>query len=97
MLGNLLQEFYRIDEVGEIRQCGLIAGIELVANPKTRAPFPWEARTGHRVAVEARKRGALLRPLGDTIVLMPPLAISERDLARLVAITLESVRDVLTK
>ena len=95
--GNLLQEFYRIDQVGEIRQCGLIAGIELVADPKTRAPFPWEARTGHRVALEARKRGALLRPLGDTIVLMPPLAITERDLARLIDITLESVRHVLTK
>ncbi|HEX7899364.1 MAG TPA: adenosylmethionine--8-amino-7-oxononanoate transaminase [Planctomycetota bacterium] len=94
--GNLLQEFYRIERVGEIRQCGLIAGIELVADPKTRAPFPWEARTGHRVALEARKRGALLRPLGDTLVLMPPLAISERDLSRLVDIALESVRAVLT-
>jgi adenosylmethionine-8-amino-7-oxononanoate aminotransferase len=93
--GNLLQEFYRIERVGEVRQRGLIAGIELVADPKTRAPFPWEERRGHRAALAARKRGVLLRPLGDTIVLMPPLAIKEKDLETLVDVALEAVKEVV--
>ena len=46
---------------------------------------------GHRVTLEARRRGAIIRPLGDVVVLMPPLAISEDDLRRLVAITAEAI------
>ncbi len=48
-------------------------------------------RLGHRVTLEARERGAIIRPLGDTIVLMPPLSISKGDLRRLVEITTESI------
>jgi adenosylmethionine-8-amino-7-oxononanoate aminotransferase len=48
---------------------------------------------GHRVTLAARERGAIIRPLGDTVVLMPPLAISKADLARLVEITAQSIRD----
>ncbi len=92
--GNLLQEFYRLDHVGDLRVCGLIAGIELVADAEKKTPYPWEDRIGHRVILEARKRGAILRPLGDTIVLMPPLSITERELIKLVDITLESVKAV---
>ena len=49
-------------------------------------------RMGHRVTLAARERGAIVRPLGDTVVLMPPLAISKADLRRLVAIIAESIR-----
>jgi adenosylmethionine-8-amino-7-oxononanoate aminotransferase len=91
-LGNLLQDFYLIEQVGDIRTCGLVAGIELVADPKTKAPYPVEQRMGHRVALEARKRGALLRTLGDTVVLMPPLSITDRELKLLVDISVDSVR-----
>jgi adenosylmethionine-8-amino-7-oxononanoate aminotransferase len=90
--GNLLQDFYMIDQVGDIRICGLIAGIELVKNPETKEPYPSELRLGHRVTLEARKRGVIVRPLGDTLVLMPPLVISERDLERLVEAVVESTR-----
>ena len=48
-------------------------------------------RLGHRVTLEARERGAIIRPLGDVVVLMPPLSISEGDLRRLVEITAESI------
>ena len=48
-------------------------------------------RMGHRVTLEARERGAIVRPLGDTVVLMPPLSISEEELRRLVEITAESI------
>ena len=49
-------------------------------------------RLGHRVTLEARKRGAIVRPLGDVVVLMPPLSISENDLRQLVQITAGSIQ-----
>jgi adenosylmethionine---8-amino-7-oxononanoate aminotransferase len=95
LMGNLLQEFYTIDQVGDIRTCGLMAGIELVKNPETKEPFPFDLRMGHRVTLEARKRGAIIRPLGDVLVLMPPLAITEKELESLVAAMAESTRVAL--
>ena len=50
-------------------------------------------RLGHRVTLAARERGAIIRPLGDTVVLMPPLSISKAELARLVEITADSIVD----
>ncbi len=70
--------------VREVRRCGFMVGIELEEHP-----LPM--RIGHRVALEARRRGAIIRPLGDVVVLMPPLSISREDLTRLVAITGEAV------
>jgi adenosylmethionine-8-amino-7-oxononanoate aminotransferase len=95
LLGNLLQDFYSIDQVGDIRTCGLIAGIELVKDPATREPYPLDLRLGHRVTLEARRRGVLVRPLGDTLVLMPPLAITEKELEKLVGAVAESTRAAL--
>jgi adenosylmethionine-8-amino-7-oxononanoate aminotransferase len=92
LMGNLLQDFYTIDQVGDIRTCGLIAGIELVKDPETKEPYPSELRLGHRVTLEARKRGVIVRPLGDTLVLMPPLVITDRELHRLVDAVVESTR-----
>jgi adenosylmethionine---8-amino-7-oxononanoate aminotransferase len=85
LMGNLLQDFYAIDEVGDIRTCGLIAGMELVKNPATKEPFPADLRMGHRVTLEARRRGVIVRPLGDILVLMPPLSIAEAELETLVS------------
>jgi adenosylmethionine-8-amino-7-oxononanoate aminotransferase len=56
--------------------------------------FPVEARAGHQVTLAARRRGAIIRPLGDTVVLMPPLAISADELRRLIDITGESIAEV---
>jgi adenosylmethionine-8-amino-7-oxononanoate aminotransferase len=95
LMGNLLQEFYTIDQVGDIRTCGLIAGIELVKNPETKEPYPFELRLGHRVTLEARRRGVIVRPLGDTLVLMPPLAITEKELETLIAAMAEATRAAL--
>jgi adenosylmethionine-8-amino-7-oxononanoate aminotransferase len=91
LFSNLLQDLYSVGQVGDIRVCGLIAGIEIVADAETKAPYPFEQRMGHRVALEARKRGAILRPLGDTLVLMPPLSITEAELGKLVHITVEAL------
>jgi len=71
-----LERIARLPGVGDVRQRGLIAGIELVRDKATKEPFPWEEKRGIRVCQYARTEGVLLRPLGNVIVIMPPLAIS---------------------
>jgi adenosylmethionine-8-amino-7-oxononanoate aminotransferase len=78
--------------VGDVRQRGFMVGIELVADKQTREPFPVARRTGHRVILEARKLGAILRPLGDVLVLMPPLCITTDELETLCRITSEAIQ-----
>ncbi len=90
-----LEKFIGHTHVGDVRQRGLMAGIELVEDRTTRERFDLSLRLGHRVILEARKRGAILRPLGDVIVLMPPLAMSGSELARLLEITGESIAAAL--
>ena len=81
--------------VGEIRQCGFIAGIELMADPSQGKAFPWEAQTGARVCVAAREHGLLTRPVGDTLVLMPPYCITDAELERAVEALRRGVATVL--
>lgn len=78
-----LEQFKDLPHVGDIRQLGLMAGIELVEDKASKQPYPYEKRVGHRVSMEARKHGVIIRPLGDVIVLMPPLSILEEELDRL--------------
>jgi adenosylmethionine---8-amino-7-oxononanoate aminotransferase len=87
LFGELLDELVApLPTVAEVRRRGFMTGIEL-------APFAVEARMGHQVTLAARRRGAIVRPLGDVIVLMPPLSISEDDLTRLVGITAAAIAD----
>jgi adenosylmethionine-8-amino-7-oxononanoate aminotransferase len=87
LLGELLEEFVApLPAVAEIRRRGFMVGIEL-------GGFPAHARMGHEVTLAARRRGAVIRPLGDVVVLMPPLAISEQELRHLVAVTAASVAE----
>ena len=71
--------------VGDIRQAGLMAGIELVADRATKASYPPGDRTGYRICLSLLDRGIFLRPLGDVIVLMPPLSSTEAELHHLAA------------
>lgn len=66
-----------LKHIGDIRQVGLMCGIELVQDKETGKPFPWESRMGYHSTLEMRKRGMLTRPLGDVIVFMPPLASTD--------------------
>jgi adenosylmethionine-8-amino-7-oxononanoate aminotransferase len=75
-LKERLSALGQLEHVGDIRQEGMIGGIELVADKETREPYPWEERLGVRVCREARKHGLFLRPLGNVIVVFPPLSIS---------------------
>ncbi len=87
-----LQGFYGLSHVGDVRQKGCMVGIELVADKKRKRPYRPEEKVGQRVVVEARKRGVIVRPLGDVIVLMPPLAIEDEVLEELLSVTYESIR-----
>ena len=82
----LAQRVATLPSVAEVRQRGMMVGIELAANSS-------QDRLGHRVTLAARERGAVIRPLGDVVVLMPPLAISEHDLVRLVTITASAITE----
>jgi adenosylmethionine---8-amino-7-oxononanoate aminotransferase len=85
LLGDLLADVAAMPEVAEVRGRGFMVGIDLGEHDAA-------LRLGHRVVLEARERGAIIRPLGETIVLMPPLTISKADLERLVEITAASIR-----
>jgi adenosylmethionine---8-amino-7-oxononanoate aminotransferase len=90
-LTRLLQPLRKLPHVGEIRQQGFMAGIELVTNRTDRTPYTYESRIGYRIAQEARRRGLLLRPLGHIIVLMPPLSTDLKTLTRMVDIVSRSI------
>jgi adenosylmethionine-8-amino-7-oxononanoate aminotransferase len=90
-LGMQLRNMSRHPHIGDIRQRGYLVGIELVKDKATKEPFPLARRTGHRVILAARKLGAILRPLGDVIVLMPPLCIKPAELEELCRITYEAI------
>jgi adenosylmethionine-8-amino-7-oxononanoate aminotransferase len=93
-LRELLEPLRDWPHVGDIRQQGFMVGIELVQDRVTKTPYPLTDRLGHQVAQEARKRGLLLRPLGNVIVLMPPLSITLPELKRLVRVVSASIRTV---
>jgi adenosylmethionine---8-amino-7-oxononanoate aminotransferase len=84
LVTRMLESVADLPAVGEVRQVGLMVGIEIEG-------FELSDRIGHQVALEARRRGAIVRPLGDVVILMPPLSMSEQDLRRLVAVTAESI------
>lgn len=71
--------------IGAVRQCGLIAGIDLMENAAGARPFPWQKQTGARVCLAARAAGLLTRPIRDTLVLLPPLCITEEELKQAVS------------
>jgi len=91
-LRDKLKAFWGLSHVGDIRQAGFMVGIELVEDRKTKEPYPLEKKMGIRVIEEARKRKTILRPLGNVIVLMPPLAIPNPVLGELIDCTYESIR-----
>jgi adenosylmethionine-8-amino-7-oxononanoate transaminase len=93
-LKERLRRFSNLTHVGDIRQAGFMVGIELVRDRTVKEPYPLETKTGIRVTQEARKRGVILRPLGNVIVLMPPLAISLKELDKLIDCVHDSIREV---
>jgi adenosylmethionine-8-amino-7-oxononanoate aminotransferase len=91
---RLSAEFLPLEHVSDVRQWGFMVGIELVEDKAGRGSYPPEHRIGHKVILEARKRNVVIRPLGDVIVLMPPLTIAENELELLLDVTYDSIRAV---
>jgi adenosylmethionine-8-amino-7-oxononanoate transaminase len=94
LLTQQLDRFRLLPLVGDIRQCGFMVGIELVQDKQTRAPFPAKEKVGVRVIKEAHRRGVILRPLSDIVVIMPPLSITEEELQLLLDVTYDSINTV---
>ena len=92
ILERELSLFKKHPHVGDIRQIGLMAGIELVRDKQTKESYPLSERLGFRVAMEVKNRGMLIRPLGNVIVLMPPLSVDSRTLRRMVRILSDSIQ-----
>jgi len=94
ILKNSLDRFKELTHVGEVRQKGFMVGIELIKSRKTKRPYAPGDKIGQKVIWKARKRSVIIRPLGDIIVLMPPLAIDRPTLEELVDVTYESIKAV---
>jgi adenosylmethionine-8-amino-7-oxononanoate aminotransferase len=82
-LAEHLKRIGKHPQVGDVRQRGLMAGIELVRDRATKEPYPWAEKRGVRVCQHALTEGVWLRPLGNVVVIMPPLAISLAELDRI--------------
>lgn len=81
--------------VGDVRQCGLMCGIEIVKDKSTKESFAPERRIGAELCLSMRPTGVMLRPLGDCVVVMPPIAIGLELLEKLLGIVYRSVKDEL--
>jgi lysine---8-amino-7-oxononanoate aminotransferase len=96
-IANRLQEFRQLRHVGDIRQKGFMIGLELVVDRNTKKPYEWSDRIGVRVSRRARELGMLIRPLGNVVVFMPPLASTVEELDSMFDILFQSIKEVTEK
>ncbi len=89
-----LKDFKLLNIVGDVRNIGLMAGIELVKDGNTKETFAQKERIGHKVILKARDMGVIIRPLGDVIVIMPPLIIDRQTLDTLLSVVYDSIKSV---
>ena len=94
-LAEELKTLWRLSNVGDVRQVGLITGVELVRNWRTRAPFDLREQTGIRVCEAMARRGVLTRPIGNVIVLMPPYCMTTSQVKTMVEALHESIAETL--
>ena len=95
ILSELLEkQIATLAHVADIRQCGFMVGIELAETPSKREAYPVEMRMGAQVTQNIRKHGVILRPLGDVVVMMPPLCVTENELEFLVSRTAKSITEI---
>src|SRR6185503_12770139 len=92
-----LQTLWTLPNVGDIRQVGLVVGVELVNDWRMRKPFELSERAGIRVCEAMARRGVLTRPIGNIIVLMPPYCTTERQATDIVSVLREAVTEVFAK
>ena len=92
-----LQDFYSLEHVGDVRQIGFMIGVELVKDKKTKQPFNWQERIGYKTTLHMRQNGMLTRPMGDVLVLMPPLCSTKEEVTDMIRIMKESIDYITTK
>ena len=96
---DLMEDYFRrlaaLPYVGDVRHCGLMGAVELVKDKASKAPFEPHLRVAARLCSAMRSQGVMLRPLGDCIVVMPPVAIDPQLLERLLQVVLASVEKKL--
>ena len=88
-----LKEFEGLKHVGNVRNKGLMAGIELVEEKETKKPYEVSRKMGWKVAEKAMGNEVLIRPLGNVVVLMPPVGIPIGDLRKLMKVTYEAIKE----
>ena len=97
IIKQYLDKMALLENVGNVRQCGMMAGIEIVSNKRSKKPFAYENTIGAKLCSAMRAKGAILRPLGDVIVLMPSPAINIELLEKLLTIVYDTVKVDLPK
>lgn len=95
LIDEVFEELAGLDYVGDVRHRGLMGGIELVQDKATKEPFPIEKQIGAKLCSAMRPKGAMMRPLGDVIVVMPPIAIDIELLEKLLRIIKDSIENDL--
>ncbi len=94
VLASGLQRLRKSAPVGDTRQVGLMAGVEVFKDANKLEPYPIEERVGHRVCMKVREYGVILRNLGDVIVIMPPLSITEEEIEKIVDSVEKAINEV---
>ncbi len=94
-LARELESLWELDCVGDVRRIGLIAGIELVKEWRTKEPFGLGAQAGIRVCEAMARRGVLTRPIGSVVLLMPPYCMTMKQVSTMVGALRESILEVL--
>ncbi|NLH15069.1 MAG: aminotransferase class III-fold pyridoxal phosphate-dependent enzyme, partial [Phycisphaerae bacterium] len=97
MIRDALAPLIQLDNIGDIRQCGMMVGIEIVRDKGTKESYPFDKTLGAKVCMAMRPKGAILRPLGDVIVLMPAPGMDKMTLQRLLDIVVDTIRNDLPK
>ena len=95
ILTERLRKIAELSNVGDVRNKGFMTGIELVKDKNTKEPYPLEAKMAWKVTYKAREMGVIIRPLGNVVVLMPPLCISEKSLVELLDVVEKSIVSVV--
>ena len=91
ILESRLKDISGLAHVGDVRNKGFMAGIEMVKDRETREPYDWEDKMGWKVARHALSNGVFIRPLGNVIVIMPPLSISNENLTRMLVVVKDAI------
>jgi adenosylmethionine-8-amino-7-oxononanoate transaminase len=89
-----LERCLGLPNVGEVRHLGMIGAVEIFKDAQSKEPFPLADKMGIKVCAEMRQRGVLTRPIGNSIIIMPPYCVSEAQLARLLEVLKDSIRAV---